>query len=163
MIYIDIDGVLVDFYGTAKKFGIELELNVFGEWRWGAERAEAQFCDELARYPTAEQFYTVAEPQPWVEMLLANLSNHNPIAFLTKDHSKPKRLFLFGKLGFGDLLIFETGSNKSIHCDYPCDLLIDDNEAECEAWREKGGIAYWFNLAEQDPFGKFLEWWELKA
>jgi hypothetical protein len=74
MIYIDIDGVCVDFIGTARKFGIELEPNEFGKWRWGADG-----------FPTAEQFYKAAEPQPWLDELVEIVADADYcIGFITK-------------------------------------------------------------------------------
>jgi hypothetical protein len=152
MIFIDIDGVCVDFYGTAKKFGIELELNKFGYWKWGVDG-----------YPAAEEFYKAACPQPWLKELLHTLvENRNRIIFITKDFSKPKRQFLKRVLRLPDSLMLEAADGKAAYCMRPLDFLLDDNLAECEAWRKKGGIAYWLNLAEQDPFGKFLKWWGME-
>ncbi len=34
MIFLDVDGVCVDFYGIAKRFGIGLEINRLGMWDW---------------------------------------------------------------------------------------------------------------------------------
>jgi hypothetical protein len=152
MIYIDIDGVLVDFYGTAKKFGIQLKINEFGKWRWGADG-----------YPAAEEFYEAAEPQPWAGRLIIDIDETTDcgIRFMTKDYGLLKRNWLRTlSLPFASE-VFETPGGKAAFCKHPLDLLIDDNPQECDAWRNKGGIAYWLNLAEDDPFGKFLEWWGL--
>lgn len=155
MIYIDVDGVLVDFVGTAKKyFGIEMEHNVFGRWQWGAEG-----------YPTAEEFYKVAEPQPWIYELM-DCFRKMPSDFITKDSitkdgRNAKAVWIYRHITFPSGLV-EAPDGKAAFCKHPCDVLIDDCAAECEAWRAKGGIAYWFNLAEQYPFEKFLKWWEME-
>jgi hypothetical protein len=150
MIYIDVDGVLVDFVGTAKKhFGIEMEHNVFGKWTWGA-----------AGYPTPEEFYAVAEPQPWLHELM-DCFRKMQSDFITKDFADVKHIWLYNNITFPSDVV-EAPAGKAAFCKHPCDLLIDDNPAECEAWMAKGGIAYWFNLAEQDPFGKFLKWWRME-
>jgi len=154
MIYIDIDGVCVDFVGTAKEFGVELEHNEFGVWKWGEPITPAEF-------------YAVAEPQEWLDLLLEwiNEADCFGLNFLTIDNSEVKRKWIEDNienpLGYPYISVYEA-PDKSVHCEHPTDLLIDDNAAECERWRDKGGIAYWFNLAEDDPFGKFLKWWRLK-
>jgi hypothetical protein len=155
MIYIDVDGVCVDFIGTARKLGIELGPNEFGSWNWGENK-----------FLSAEQFYKIAKPQKWLWDLYDALeegSNSYP-NFITKDYADAKHKFLEKRC---PTVLYrrttEAPHGKHHFCKHPCDLLIDDNEAECGAWRNKGGIAYWLNLAEDDPFGKFLQWWELKA
>jgi len=146
MIYLDIDGVCVDFYGTAKKFGVELEHNVFGVWRWNVDA-------------TPEEFYAVAELQPWFYSL-CKLLVREPIEFLTADYAEIKSNFLH-RVQSAWICSVNEAPDKSVHCHHPTDLLIDDNPEECKRWRDKGGIAWWFNLAEDDPMGKFLKWWRL--
>jgi hypothetical protein len=153
MIYIDVDGVLVDFYGAATKhFGIELAINSFGNWTWG-----------IGGYPTAEEFYKVAEPQPWfyklIDIVAESSAEHQ---FLTKDCVVPKRAWFYLKARLCNASILEAPAGKAEFCTHPCDVLIDDNPHECLAWKSKGGMAYWFNLAERDPFGKFLKWWRMR-
>ena len=151
MIFIDIDGTLIDFYGTAKKFGIELEINSFGKWKWGE-----------APYPEPKDFYAKAELQPWFRDLMMEMPSQ--IAFITKDYVHVKRAAiekLSNDLGFEISRKFILAQNKSTHCFNPIDFLIDDNAAECEAWRNKGGLAYHFDLASDSPFENFLKYWRL--
>jgi len=167
MIYLDIDGVCVDFVGTAKKFGV---------WKWCSEQCNYSaksedsgkfICkngDYLCKAPTPKQFYKVAEPQPWAGKLIDILSEYwfegdSNFEFITADYAEIKTDWLHKKLNIRGKAI--EAPDKSVHCQHPNDLLIDDNAAECKRWRDKGGIAYWFNLAEDDPFGKFLKWWRL--
>jgi hypothetical protein len=159
MIFVDIDGTLIDFYGTTKKFGIELKINEFGKWKW----SEPPF-------PTPEEFYAKAELQPWAIELILTLhrSGEHP-RFITKDYGEIKQNFLDDKLS----RIYEFSRNpqrsiyeaprKTEYCLYPIDLLIDDNVGECGEWCFMGGIAYHFNLADENPFEKFLEWWYIAA
>jgi hypothetical protein len=164
MIYLDIDGVLVDFYGTAEKhFGLKLEHNVFGKWCWhGSDKCKKCIYDRDGIYcvnlfPTPAEFYAVAEPQPWFDKLLGVFWNEK-VNFLTKDYADIKTEWLV-RHSVASVAI--EAPDKSVHCKHPTDLLIDDNEQECKRWRDKGGIAYWFNLAEKDPFGEFLAWWRM--
>jgi len=162
MIFIDMDGTLIDFYGTAKKFGIELELNVFGKWKWGEPP-----------YPAPEEFYAKAELQPWAAELMFAMKRIGEIPrFITKDYGEIKEIFI-EKFIKEKVLIFGEdykswkyspyeAPDKSYYCHNPIDLLIDDCAAECEAWRKKGGIAYHFDLASDNPFGEFIKWWELR-
>jgi len=170
MIYLDVDGVLVNFKGTAEKFGVKLKHNVFGEWRWCSEQCtHFGYCQRRKGYskrayahtcknPTPKKFYNVAEPQEWFHDLLDTLGMD--ITLLTKDYSLQKSQWINYKMNLGYKVI--EAPDKSVHCKHPTDLLIDDNPKECERWRQKGGIAYWFNLAEENPFEKFLKWWRLK-
>jgi len=169
MIFLDTDGVIVDFIGTAAKFGITVKPNDFSTWHWSngenCPKCKAEYNSAYCIFPKPEHFYAEAEPQPWAETLIRTLGLQGHI-FITKDYGETKRKFLndFTK-NFPPHLkqdfIFET-PNKAIHCKRPTDLLIDDNAAECEAWRKKGGIAYHFDLAHPDPFGEFLKWWRLE-
>lgn len=160
MIFVDIDGTLIDFIGTARKFGIELAVNDFSTWRWGVDG-----------FPTPEEFYAEAQLQPWVEsFIIAIRMCGGSFIFITKDFAKDKSKFISStalniKTVLGRSIV--EAPNKSIRCLNPCDLLIDDNIVECEAWRKKGGIAYHFDLSEYykngaDPFAKFLAFWHLK-
>jgi len=149
MILFDIDGVCVDFYGTAKKFGIELELNVFDKWKWGTDG-----------YPTPEEFYAVAKRQKWLTELGCDFY-HEDACFITNDFLDIKEEW-FEKHNQRIISLFNyEAKDKSKICLNPIDLLVDDNPNECERWRIRGGIAYWFNLAEKDPYKKFLKWWKL--
>ena len=149
MIYIDIDGVCVDFVGTAKKFGVELEHNKFGVWKWNEPITPAEF-------------YKVAELQPWALKLIDALCD-DEFNFITMDYSAIKTKWLRNNSDMCYVWDYEAieAPDKSAHCKHPADLLIDDNPAECQRWRDKGGIAYHFDLADPDPFGKFLKWWRL--
>jgi hypothetical protein len=163
MIFVDTDGVLVDFYGTAKKFEIDLKLNEFGKWKWS-------YDDQIKKisYPTPEEFYAKAELQPWAvqilsEILIASSSN---VAVITRDYAEIKRSMVVSKTSIPEYGLspfakwrFIEAPTKSRHCLYPVDLLIDDNIYECEEWQKKGGIAYHFDLASDSPFEKFIKWW----
>jgi len=172
MIYLDIDdGVLVDFVGTAKKFGMELEHNKFGVWCWyGSDKCE--LCKDSSgalwdkchlNFPTPAEFYAVAEPQEWMQELIDEIvesDDFSGLNFLTVDNSEEKEEWIKKNVDYAMLSVYES-PDKSVRCKHPTDLLIDDNPEECERWRQKGGIAYWFNLAEENPFEKFLKWWRL--
>jgi len=156
MIFIDIDGTLIDFIGTARKFGIEMDPSMFGQWKWGADG-----------YPTPEEFYKKAELQPWAKELTNVLSDSFFPDLITADYADIKKSFLTKK-SFHVLFCdhFES-RDKSIYCKTPMDFLIDDDPSQCEAWRRKGGIAYHFDLSDYykngaDPFKKFLEYWRLE-
>jgi len=167
MIFLDVDGVLIDFKGTAAKFGIEVAPNDFSTWKWsGGENCpecKAKYNSAYCIFPKPEHFYDAANLQPWVIELIRTLGLLEYI-LLTKDNGKIKNDFFINKKtfpSFKEPLLFEA-PYKSTHCTNPADLLIDDNAAECEAWRKKGGIAYHFDLAHSDPFGEFLKWWRLE-
>jgi len=146
MIFVDIDGTLIDFVGTAKKFGIEMDPRKFGQWHWGAYG-----------YPTPEEFYKKAKLQPWAKELIYTFESYK---LVTTDYARIKSFLMSRRI------ILES-PHKSIFCEHPTDMLIDDDPSQCEAWRKKGGIAYHMDLADYykngaDPFKKFLEWWRLE-
>lgn len=170
MIFIDIDGVLIDFYGTAKKFGIEIKLNKFGLWNWGEQNgryinAAGEYC--FCSYPAPEDFYRIAELQPWFLRVISRmeLASEN-YTFITKDYARLKKDCIVENSRLQDYFYspYEKcrcieAPVKSEHCRCVVDLLIDDNAAECKAWREKGGLAHHFNLTSNDPYGDFLKFW----
>jgi len=151
MIFVDIDGVLIDFIGTAKKFGVDLKPNEFDKWTWSADG-----------YPTPEEFYAVAELQPYAVKLLNKVSTpyYKPI-IVTNDFVSIKGNSLNRQFSVFDFSFIEK-FNKADLCTYSLDFLIDDNAAECEAWREKGGIPWHFDLASETPFEDFLKFWRNK-
>jgi len=150
MIFIDIDGPIVDFIGTTKKFGIELKANEFGKWKWGVDH-----------FPTPEEFYANAELQPWFDDLrietIAAMDGNRPM-FITKNYGGLKQKLIYART-CRTLAVYDDVKDRSTRCKYPTDLLIDDNAAECEAWRAKGGIAWHFDLASDTPFDDFLKFW----
>jgi len=149
MIHIDIDGTLIDFIGTAKKFGIEIKPNEFDKWKWADPR-----------FPMPQKFYKRAELQPWFSDLLSETSiDGNKPMLITKEYGVLKQNFICS-ITDRTLTIYES-KNKAARCKYPIDLLIDDNAAECEAWRKKGGIAWHLDLASKTPFEDFLKYWRM--
>jgi len=172
MTWIDIDGVLDNFKDTAKEFfGIELKHNVFGEWKWCSEQCEywsgcfqrqgrsKRAYKYICKCPTPTKFYNVVKMQPWARELISVVATTNTIQFITADYAKIKKKKIIDIFTMGHSVI--EAPDKSVYCKCPADLLIDDNPNECERWRKKGGIAYWFNLAEENPFENFLKWWRL--
>ncbi|MDR2555259.1 MAG: hypothetical protein LBC64_07510 [Fibromonadaceae bacterium] len=146
---LDADGVLFDFIGTMKKyFGIELKPNEFANFQWGKNG-----------YPTAEEFYAVVEPQPWMWKLLKCFGTNLDFKILTTSHAELKQKTFKERFGL-DLIVIQS-FNKENFCLNPISTLIDDNNKYCKAWKEKGGLSYWFDLAEKKPFENFLSWWEL--
>jgi len=78
MIFVDIDGVCIDFYSRALELGHKLEINCHGAWDWG--------------FHTPEEFYSGAKLQPWFGKLMAAVAvNGQRPVFLTKDFSNEKR------------------------------------------------------------------------
>jgi len=162
MIWIDIDGVLINFIKTALKFGFKVKPNIFTGWRWRSEKGRNRFT---ANYPTPAEFYYIAEPQPWFKNLI-NSIERDRMAFITVDNSEVKQRWLQEQLRsigieYGHNYGFYECKDKSIYCKHPSDLLIDDNLENCRKWKAKGGVAYHFNLARKEPFKEFLKWWRL--
>ncbi|MDR2594560.1 MAG: hypothetical protein LBC87_07310 [Fibromonadaceae bacterium] len=172
MYWVDIDGVLDNFKDTAKEyFGIALKHNVFGEWKWCSQQCDywgickqRKGCSKRAwvhtcKNPTPIKFYNVVKMQPWAKDLISVLARNGTIQFITADYAKIKKKKVIDIFTMGHSVI--EAPDKSVYCKCRTDLLIDDNPNECERWRQKGGIAYWFNLEEENPYLKFLEWWRL--
>jgi hypothetical protein len=179
MIYIDIDGVAIDFAGTLeRRFGIKLEPSDFDTFHWKMRDVCYKCCcenlriceDELleerkgicykeCKFPTPQEFYAKAELMPWVHDLLLYTPKKT---LLTNDNVriKERRLVQLDFVFYGCNII--EAPDKSIHCKHPCDILLDDNPAECEAWRKKGGLAFWFDCSKPDIFEQFLKWWRLE-
>ena len=147
-VFLDVDGLLLDFIGTMKKFGIELKPNEFANFQWGKNG-----------YPTAEEFYDVVEPQKWMYELLKCFGTNLEYKLLTTGHAELKEKTFKEKFDL-DLIVIQS-FNKENFCRNPVATLIDDNNNYCQTWQKKGGHSYWFDLAEKEPFKKFLSWWEL--
>jgi hypothetical protein len=175
MIYIDIDNVCIDFTGTLRRhFGIELANDDFETFHW-QDFSPNIHCEKCrgkhggiptpCKFPAPQEFYAKAELMPWHSQLLIAilLSGGKPI-FITKDYAELKRRVLFPLQNCdccNDFKFIEE-PNKSNACGYPCDLLLDDNPAQIEAWRAKGGLAFWFDNSKPDIFEQFLKWWRLE-
>jgi hypothetical protein len=172
MIYIDIDNTVIDFTGTLRRhFGIELANDDFETFHWKVEghcekcRGGLRAVPNSCHFPTPQEFYAKAELTPWHSQLLIAilLSGEKPI-FITKDYAELKKKVLFPLQNCdccNDFKFIEA-PNKSDYCYNPCDVLLDDNPAECEAWRAKGGLAFWFDNSKPDIFEQFLKWWRLE-
>jgi hypothetical protein len=166
MIFIDIDGVCIDFIGTAAKFGIELKPNKFDKWEWINDYLDEEGNDMIGNDGvTPENFYAKAELQKWfVEMILNILASGEKPIFITQDFADIKQKCFIDKTGlisenvycFNEFKFIEA-TDKAEHCLYPFDVLIDDNAANCEAWRKRGGIAYHFDLSKEKPFENLLK------
>jgi hypothetical protein len=163
MIYIDIDNVCIDFTGTLERyFGIKLKPNDFETFHWkSADYLYCERCEDVCQFPAPQEFYAKAELTPWAVNLIETIHVSNSMQrFATKDYASIKSKALQRLIhSFHTVAEFQ---NKSLLCKHPCDLLLDDNPAECEAWRAKGGLAFWFDNSKPDIFEQFLKWWRLE-
>jgi hypothetical protein len=183
MIYIDIDNVCIDFTGTLRRhFGIELAVDDFETFHWNpfnqtgslhCNKCHCEYCDLdsdackncrlRCKFPTPQEFYAKAELAPWFIELFNEVGTwETDFNFITKDYwdlKKDTLEMLYSDTQFHYVL---QASDKSEFCKHPCDLLLDDNPAQIEAWRAKGGLAFWFDNSKPDIFEKFLKWRRLE-
>ena len=162
-LWLDIDGVLVNFLAALEKCaGINLAPDDWDRFHWHND-GHCEACGGACKFPTAEQLYAVAELQPWATELIINaqlLVWPSNVKYITKDYPELKRkvLFCLGGCNCGDDAKIIEAVDKSEYCNF-ADVLIDDCRANCLAWEAKGGTAYWFNLASENPYGDFCEWY----
>jgi hypothetical protein len=172
MVFLDLDEVLIAFVKCLKeRFGIDIMPGDYCSFHWfGSKNCDCEFNtgERGCGFPTPEEFYEVAELQPWFrDLIMEIIITSEPLAFITKDCVEIKKRSILKNAGMfadycGDRRWFEA-PDKSKHCTRRCDILIDDNPHEVAAWRAKGGQAFWWDVSKPDVFGDFLNnFWRLK-
>jgi len=143
-IYVDMDDVVADFTGVARK--------IVGPWDPELERIPDNQWNILKQYP---RIYRSLPVRPGAQELISWLTKyrlqHSTIGlyFLTavpRGNDVPwafaDKVF-WGHEHFPELPVFfgPYSKDKAHHCK-PGDILIDDRTSNCVAWRAAGGIAH---------------------
>lgn len=150
-IYLDADGVLVDFNGSCER-------------KFGAHPHHLKFdCPErgLLKGDRALWAHVETDPNFWMDMIpfdhaqeLVDMARDHDVHILTgcpksgydraSEHKKEK----LGKL-FGVPVITCLSKDKPLHMNAPGDVLVDDFVRNIKRWREAGGVAVYFQNWEQ--------------
>lgn len=151
-IYIDLDGVCVDFIGSAAKlFGMTKE-ELMPKWKpglWDMSEvvglSHAEFFKKLEE--GGEDFWADMELYPWADELYESCKKLAPTYFLTMPTGDPR--CLSGKLkmlhrwhghGFSDYVM----TKHKDHCANSHTILIDDHDLNVEKFKKSGGHAILF-------------------
>jgi 5'(3')-deoxyribonucleotidase len=148
IIFLDLDGVCVDFVGAALKlcgapegfvatkydFFTDLFLSEADFWRL-IDKAGWRFWSELPEYP-------------WLDEMLKALKKQGRVIFLTAPSSNP--LSSYGKVKwfktkfgprFGDFILT---NQKDLLAKDDSTILIDDSPSNYQKWGKAGGSAFLF-------------------
>lgn len=151
--FLDIDGVLADFVqGVARLFGVSYQ-SLLNQESWAIYKALGASEDEMwnrieAAGPT---FWEMLEPYPWLVDLVRAveerfgfqnvylLTSPGPSVHAPSGKVKWVRTHLPSELH--TRVIISMHKTLIARNGY---LLIDDNDANCDAWRNAGGLSILF-------------------
>lgn len=144
-LFIDMDGVLVDFNGgVAKEFGVDLSKNY--NWHFDYKELFGLTRDEFWHSIERDEFWANLEPLPWAHEMLKMLEPYEPCILTTPAMctASGKQRWIKNYLprywNTGRYLI---GPAKA-YCASPGAVLIDDKEQNVLDFREAGGQAVLF-------------------
>lgn len=161
-IFLDVDGVLVDFVsGAGALMGYDPKVVTCWDYYPLIGKTEDEFWRAIDA--AGSGFWECLPTYPWFEMLYCECKKYAETILLTspsQDPSSHHGKFLWMKRMFGsrfrDYLI---GPSKR-SCAGPGKILIDDSDANCEKFAAAGGQAILFPAAwnenrdlRDDPFG----------
>lgn len=140
-IYLDLDGVMADFdrgfSDICKKYGFPCDTAFSSEDKWKIVSREFNFFYDLYPCDGALDFFKLlSNLNQEVIVLTACPKTMYERAALQKKHWVKENLC-------DNITVLPVwgGKNKSLFMHQPNDILIDDWKDNCDAWKEKGGIA----------------------
>lgn len=144
MIFIDLDGVLVDFVGgVSRLLGVPVVAHVFGLGEmFGMSNSAAWRAIDQA----GADFWSGLEPLPWAGDVVEIASAEKPVGFLSSSGGYPnadagKRAWLrkhFGTEIADELIIVGTKQRKWM-LSAPGRVLVDDHAETVTRWGAHGG------------------------
>jgi 5'(3')-deoxyribonucleotidase len=154
-IYLDLDGVLVDFLGgLAKVAGVDADrMRASTHWwavndiiseSWGRPFEEEDFLALLEK--GGHDMWANLEKFPWCDELYQMCKSYAPTVIMTKPGAHPSSAS--GKMewiqkNLPDVERFAITPCKH-HMSHPGAILIDDNPVGCEKFAQHGGSVYCF-------------------
>lgn len=152
MIFLDMDGPLVDFHGGAfKAFGKTFDPDEYPQGVWDIETvigvSKTEFWNTINAM--GSDFWVNLEPQPWIDDLLSVVSLHDEWTILTSPSRSPeskygKAIWLetFFGLSFENYL-FAPGRQKHLLSTWDRAVLVDDKPSNVKDFGKKGqGILF---------------------
>ena len=152
IIFLDMDGVLVDFMTGALKLFDRVDL--LEDWPEGCESVykalgilSSEFWDKV--HNEGPDFWANLEPYPWFQYLMHGASCHGEVFLLTSPSRHPscvagKKMWInkWLKPNYRNY-IFCPGEHKHLMADSNR-ILIDDFESTCNAFGQSGGTFFIF-------------------
>lgn len=143
-LFVDMDGVLVDFNGgVAKEFGIDLSHNY--NWHFNYKEMFGLTRDEFWK-SLSNDFWANLEPLPWIHEMLAMLEGYRPclLSAPALDTASGKQRWIKKHLPeYWRMGRYLLGPAKH-YCACPGAVLIDDKEDNVLEFRDRGGQAILF-------------------
>lgn len=128
-LFSDLDGVLTDFDGHAKKHG---KFNEKGQPKW--EELDRQWWQTMPAYDGAKEFYDALRARGRTRMLTAPILNADCF------RGKAEWVKEFRKSRFGLLdLVIAKAEDKNLLA-RPHHILVDDRQKNIDEWVHAGGI-----------------------
>lgn len=147
-IYVDLDGVLVDFHQFA------VDQIGFHPNDWELDRTvKKQFWKGVDQWiRDGKKFFEAMQPMEDAFVLWNHIEQHNPCVLSATGHVKhaeaEKRAWVRQHLGEKvPTILVRAAADKAVHA-APHRILIDDREKAIGPWRQKGGIGVLHTSAE---------------
>ena len=143
-IYLDLDGVMADFDTHFIEY-FDAKPNDFEDGQmWKMINGYDQFYANLPMMKDAKKLFDFLNERFDVSILTAcPRSNY-------KNAAMQKRQWVRKHLSKDVVIIpMMGGVNKAMFMHEPGDILIDDMEKNCNAWKEQGGVAIQHNSVEE--------------
>ncbi len=141
-IYVDLDGVLVDFNRFAKE-QIGMDLDNFDQ----DKKLKGHFWAKVAKLgKEGKEFFGAMEPMPDAFELWDYVKKYDPIILSATGHHRnaasEKREWVRRHLGdrFANTAIFVTSASDKAQYAKPFAVLIDDRKKAIDPWIESGGV-----------------------
>jgi|GEM_PF-2414240 len=147
LIFVDLDGVLADFIGGVRgvfppEMFDEAATSQYEVWNWLGMTKE-RFWSVIDRLGPA--FWSDLKAYTWTRALWAAAQMAGDAYILTQPTPHPS--CAAGKVEWIERELHTRKYLLAPHkaaCARPGALLIDDCEDNCQAWRERGGVAWLF-------------------
>lgn len=134
-LYLDLDGVMADFDAHFPAlFGVD-HREMLDDDMWSTINTHPSYFADMPVCPGALEFFEEIRHLEPIILTACPKSNYAHVA-------RQKRAWVRRHLSV-DCIILPVmgGKNKGLFMHAPGDVLIDDYERNCDAWRAEGGVA----------------------
>jgi 5'(3')-deoxyribonucleotidase len=148
IIYVDMDGVIVDTYNTvAKMMSVDLYNNITSEqWEDFYSKLDAySFFKDLPIFPTAGRLLQIIKEYAGGFSILSS-----PLKYDISGSTRGKKEWLMAHNIQADSLIFESAKELYATSNGVSNILIDDTPAQLKRWKSAGGIAIPYQADKDD-------------
>lgn len=159
MVYLDMDGVLVDFEGKAREWYGDAWRQEIESPNWGRFAEHQDLYDVLPMMPDALELYDgcckIAGSKHNVQILTA-LPSRALFASAAEDKIKWARRHIDSNIR---VVFGPYARDKQFHLRHPGDVLIDDMIRNINQWNELGGIGI-LHVSAQSSLEKLNSAWK---